>query len=48
LQAVRLERPDYDIGHFLSAFRMHDELQDIYRQAACVIGLDRTRPDINP
>jgi TolB-like protein/DNA-binding SARP family transcriptional activator len=47
LQAVRLERPDYDIGHFLSAFRMHDELQDLYRHAACLIGLDRTRPDIN-
>src|SRR5262249_43247808 len=41
LHTVRLERPDYNIGHFLSAFRMHDQLQDIYRQAACLIGLDR-------
>jgi TolB-like protein len=41
LHTVRLERPDYNIGHFLSAFRMHHQLQDIYRQAACLIGLDR-------
>jgi len=41
LHTVRLERSDYDIRHFLSAFRMHDKLQDIYRQAACLIGLDR-------
>jgi hypothetical protein len=36
---IRRERPGYDIRQFLSAFRLKDDLQKIYREAAGRIGL---------
>ena len=30
LTHIRQERPDYDISHFFSAFRMHSDLEEVY------------------
>jgi hypothetical protein len=39
LAEIRAERPNYDIDQFLTAFRLNDELETLYREAARRVGL---------